>query len=108
MACLEGMPLPSLLLGRDNFMVYAEKAPVVYDVAADDVGSLFTSPVPYGVYARASVAYFTDYAHPWKFHSVGPDSGFQKVWEDSRKRQYRFGPYHDTVQGGIAEQAKSA
>ena len=64
-------------------MAYTEKAPVVYDVAAADVGSLFTSPVPYGVWARASVAYFTDYAHPWKFHSVGRDSGIQKVWEDS-------------------------
>ncbi len=67
-------------------MVYTAKAPVVYDVSGDDVGSLFTSPVPYSVYARASVGYFTEYSHPWHYRSAGRDATFQQVYQDSRKK----------------------
>jgi GH25 family lysozyme M1 (1,4-beta-N-acetylmuramidase) len=87
-------------------MVFQLKTPVVYDVAADDIGSLLTAPVPYGVYVRASVGYFTDYSHPWQFHSAGRDATFQQVYQDSRLRQYRIGPYHYFVQGGVAAQAQ--
>ena len=87
-------------------MVFQLKTPVVYDVAADDIGALITAPVPYGVYVRASVGYFTDYSHPWQFHSAGRDATFQQVYQDSRKRNYRIGPYHYFVQGGVDAQAQ--
>ncbi len=37
-------------------MVFQLKTPVVCGVADDDIGSLLTLQVPYGVYVRASVA----------------------------------------------------
>src|SRR5512140_1794448 len=64
--------------GKGHFMVFQLKTPVVY---------------------------YTDYSHPWQYHSAGRDAKFQQVYQDSRKRNYRIGPYHYFVQGGVAQQA---
>jgi hypothetical protein len=85
---------------------FSEKQPAVYDVSQGDLGDLLKLPAPYGVYARASVAYYPDRNHTWQCSDVGADADLPVVWQDSRKRGYRFGPYHYTLQGGIAEQAK--